>query len=364
MRNKLPRALVIDDNEVNAIILANMLELFGICVDQAESGMQAVQLIKDKEYGIIFVDHVMPGMNGVQTTKAIRGLPGCHAKTVIVALTSSITEEICGLYRQAGADEVCVKPLGLSELDDILKNRCPWLSLREMPGTNKNLASEGEAILIKSIIESISEIDYETGLHYAVGNPRHYADILKVSLKDIRACQALISQSYEKQQKKNLRIGIHNMKSVFANIGATELADLSSGMEQVVEKHEIDSLEIYFHHFVKRIGDFFEKLERAMEEYDCAVKANLPQVADGPALEKEEYEQRIANAIYYIRRFDYSAILEELEQLIRRGWPEHRQELELAMAEIKEYQYESSLYRLLGIKKEMEALSIPTEAEE
>ena len=106
MTDKLPKALVIDDNEVNTIVLANMLELFDIRVDQANSGMQAVQLLSDNEYGIIFVDHVMPKMDGVQTTEAIRSLPGCRAKAVIIALTSSTTEEICRLYQLAGADEV------------------------------------------------------------------------------------------------------------------------------------------------------------------------------------------------------------------------------------------------------------------
>lgn len=363
MTDKLPKALVIDDNEVNTIVLANMLELFDIRVDQANSGMQAVQLLRDNEYGIIFVDHVMPKMDGVQTTETIRSLPGSRAQTVIIALTSSITEEICRLYQQAGADEVYAKPLGLLELANILKNWCPWLSVREVPGMKDNSDSEEGDTLIKSIIDSISEIDYDTGLRYAVGNPRHYADILRVSLKDIRACQDLIIQGYEKRQKKNLRIGIHNMKSVFTNIGATELADLARGMEQVVAKQEIASLEIYFQHFIKRIGNFFEKLEQAMEKYDCIAEANLPRTMDCPRLEKEEYEQRIANAIYYIRRFDYAAILEELEQLINRGWAEHRQELERAMAETKEYQYESALYRLMNIKKEMEALSIPAEAD-
>lgn len=363
MTDKLPKALVIDDNEVNTIVLANMLELFDIRVDQANSGIQAVQLLRDNEYGIIFVDHVMPKMDGVQTTETIRSLPGCRSQTVIIALTSSTTEEICRLYQLAGADEVYAKPLGLLELANILKNWCPWLSVQEVPGANGNSVSEGGDILIKSIIDNISEIDYETGLRYAVGNPKHYADILRVSLKDIRACQDLIIQGYEKQQKRNLCIGIHNMKSVFTNIGATELADLARGMEQVVAKQEIASLEIYFQHFIKRIGYFFEKLEQAMEKYDSITGARLPCSMDCPVFEKDEYEQRIANAIYYIRRFDYAAILEELEQLIKRGRLEHRQELELAMAEIKEYQYESSLYRLMSIKKEMETNSIPAEAD-
>ena len=75
-------------------------------------------------------------------------------------------------------------------------------------------------------------------------------------------------------------------------------------------------------------------------------------------MSQDEYEQSILSTIYYIKRFDYSAILSELDLLIKRGKPEYKKELELALAEMKEYQYEHTLLRLTNIKKEMDRSTI------
>jgi CheY-like chemotaxis protein len=82
------KALIIDDNETNIVVLANMLRVYLIDVDQAKSGSDALELLKYAEYDLIFVDHIMPDMDGVQTTRAIRSLNN-NRKRVIFALTSS-----------------------------------------------------------------------------------------------------------------------------------------------------------------------------------------------------------------------------------------------------------------------------------
>jgi CheY-like chemotaxis protein len=337
-----------------------MLELFDISVDQANSGEQALELVKEKEYDIIFLDHVMPKQDGVQTTRAIRELEA-HNKNIIVALTSSITDEIRKQYLLSGANEVYSKPLGLMELAKIIKQWCPQLSVQEVSVLEKTMSDQEDDSLIKALVYEIKDINYCVGLRYAVGDTKNYVNILKVSLKDIGTCLKLIQQGFESKQLNDMRIGVHNMKSVFANIGAMELSDLARELEQMVLKLEITALDFCYHYFIKRVTVLYEKLEAAMINYDKICKElHLEELPSLP-MTREEYEQSLTNAIYYIKRFDYAAILEELEILIKRGWPEYLTELELAMAEIKDFQYESTLLRLAGIKKEMDQCVISAE---
>jgi hypothetical protein len=67
-------------------------------------------------------------------------------------------------------------------------------------------------------------------------------------------------------------------------------------------------------------------------------------------MSKEEYEQSLLNTIYYIKRFEYDAIMKELELLILRGFMEFKQELELALADIKDFDYEKALERIIKLK--------------
>ena len=152
--------------------------------------------------------------------------------------------------------------------------------------------------------------------------------------------------------------GLHNIKSVFANIGALELADLARDMEQLILKQGITNLKDHFHYFTTRISEFSYKLEKTLEKYDRLCREHLPAQMLSHLMTREEYEQSLMNAIYYIKRFDYAAILQELELMLKRGHPEYRMELELAMADIKGFQYENTLLRLLSIKKEMERMAI------
>ncbi|MDF2907641.1 MAG: response regulator receiver protein [Herbinix sp.] len=359
MKENIVQALVVDDNEVNTIVLANMLELFDINVDQANCGLQALTMVQDKEYDIIFLDHVMPKMDGVQTTKAIREL-AIHNKIIIIALTSSISDEIRKQYRKNGANDVYSKPLGLMELAAILKHWCPQLSVQEVSALEKTIRNNDDSV-IKALVYEINEIDYNVGLRYAVGDPKNYINILKVSLKDIKTCLNLVKHGFESRQPNIMHIGVHNMKSVFANIGAMELADLARDLEQVLPKQDILTLEFYYHYFTPRISDFYEKLEAALEKYN-KVEIRQEEIPSLP-MTGEEYEHSLTNAIYYIKRFDYVAILEELELLIKRGRPEYHTELKLALAELKDFQYENTLHRIAGIKKEMDQDAISAEAD-
>ena len=359
MKDNFMNALVVDDNEVNTLVLTHMLELFDIEVDQANSGMKALEMVYAKEYDVIFIDHVMPGKDGIQTTKAIREY-SFHNKQIIIALTSSITDTIRKQYQQVGANEVCSKPMGLIELSAILKQWCPRLLIQEITGAEQVVDKQEEASLIKRLLSEISEINYEVGLRYAMGDPINYINILKVSLKDIKTCSNLIFRGYANNQPKDMQIGAHNMKSVFANIGAMELVDIAREFEQTVLKTEIVTLKLSEHPFVKDVENIYDKLKTVIEQYDTINKELLHEELPNHPLTIEEYEQSLEKVIYYIKRFDYAAILELLELLIRQGLPECKTVMEHALAHIKDFQYEEALLLLTDIKKEMDRRAIST----
>ncbi|MFP3153462.1 ATP-binding protein [Lachnospiraceae bacterium ZAX-1] len=118
--------LVVDDNEINLIIAENTLLLYGGTVSLASSGAEAVELVKENDYDIVFMDHMMPEMDGVDATKIIRALSDEKFLLLpIVALTANVVGDVRDMFLQSGMTDFLSKPLEVNEIERVLKEWIP-----------------------------------------------------------------------------------------------------------------------------------------------------------------------------------------------------------------------------------------------
>ena len=121
--NKDFRALVVDDNELNINITVGMLKPYNIHIDCANSGYEAVQLVKENRYSVIFLDYMMPGMDGIATITEIRRLDIEYAKHVpVIALTACYFANIGKLFLENGFQDYLSKPINKNKLKSIIGN--------------------------------------------------------------------------------------------------------------------------------------------------------------------------------------------------------------------------------------------------
>lgn len=353
MRETQLKALVVDDNEVNTLVLAKMLELFNIHVDQIYSGEGAVLMFQEEEYDLVFVDHVMPEMNGMQTTERLRSIVNSKDTTAIFALTSHLTENLKSMYKEIGANDVFTKPLELSEIIIILKKWFPRLPVDEVSYNKEELDVHFEKLeLIRSSLKNIPEINYEEGLKYAIGNPVHYAHILKVSIKEIKSCNNRIIQSQRLESEEDLRIGLHNLKSLFSNIGAIELFEVTRSMYKLIRHDEFDKRKLKLPDYIIKIGSFIDRLENAINHYEeIGLLEEYEQEMEQYVMSEQEYEQCLSNTIYYIRSFEYDSIIKELQNLIHSCHKDMKKEFMEALEEIKDFNYDNAFERIMKIKE-------------
>ena len=123
------RVLIVDDNNINLIVASEIIKTYNIEPETAISGIEAISKIKNKNYDLIFMDHMMPGMNGVEATAAIRALD--IPQPAIVALTANAIIGMEDFYMQNGFDGYIAKPIDIDNLHTILEK---WLDTKNSLG--------------------------------------------------------------------------------------------------------------------------------------------------------------------------------------------------------------------------------------
>jgi len=127
--------LVVDDIEINLIIAEEILLIYGGNVSTATTGAQAVEMIKKNNYDIVFMDHMMPELDGVDTTRIIRALPGeKFQKLPIVALTANVVGDVRDHFMVNGMNDFLSKPMIQAEIERVLRE---WLPREKWSETNK-----------------------------------------------------------------------------------------------------------------------------------------------------------------------------------------------------------------------------------
>ncbi len=120
------RVLIVDDNEINLSVAEGLLtDLYGIACDLADSGAVALEMVAAADYTLIFMDHMMPDMDGIETTRRIRALGGKLAKIPIIALTANAVKGTREAMLASGIDDYLTKPIKVDELDAILARWIP-----------------------------------------------------------------------------------------------------------------------------------------------------------------------------------------------------------------------------------------------
>jgi CheY-like chemotaxis protein len=115
------RVIVVDDNKMNLKVAGKLLGLFGIKADMVGSGKEALQVLSEKEYDIIFLDHMMPEMDGIEVLREIKARKLISDKTEVIALTANAISGVREMYLSEGFDDYLSKPIEPAELEAILR---------------------------------------------------------------------------------------------------------------------------------------------------------------------------------------------------------------------------------------------------
>ena len=253
--------LITDDNEMNRKVASNLMRLFGITPDLCKSGAETIETMKKKHYDMLFLDHMMPEMDGIETLKILKEL-GLVDNTKVVALTANAVVGAREQYLDAGFDDYISKPIELSEMDKIFNK---YLSEEKVeapiaPEDNKikslNLDGLGMMDKLKSL-----DINVEEGISYCGDDEEFYIEIvndyIKAAPEKIEQLNALL----EEGDMKEYKVLIHSVKSSSKTIGCMSLFEKARDLEAAAASGNIDYVKTNHRSVVSEYKNLVEALE-------------------------------------------------------------------------------------------------------
>lgn len=124
--------LIVDDNETNLVVAQALLEPLHMNIDTAANGKEALQMVKEKRYHLIFMDHMMPYMDGVETTQFLRGMNGEYYQQVpIIVLTANAVVGAKETFIEAGMNDFVTKPINMKAICKIIRKWLPSELIKE-----------------------------------------------------------------------------------------------------------------------------------------------------------------------------------------------------------------------------------------
>jgi signal transduction histidine kinase/CheY-like chemotaxis protein len=240
------RVLVVDDVETNLYVARGLIAPYGLSVETAMSGFEAIDKVKDGLiYDIIFMDHMMPEMDGIEAAKIIRELG--YSKP-IVALTANALAGQAAIFMENGFDDFISKPIDIRQLNMVL---------------NKLVRDKYPAEVVEAARKQKDRLYSGDGQKKTLGS-----ELAEIFVRDAKKAIAAIDAVYLDKFRKDddisiFVINIHAMKSALANVGEMNLSADASILEQAGREKNINLI-------LSEIPSFLEMLHAIVEKLDPA----------------------------------------------------------------------------------------------
>ena len=255
----LGKVLIVDDVETNLYVAEGLLSPYGLQIETAINGYAALEkLERGGHYDIIFMDHMMPLLNGIETTKMIRerGYEGA-----VVALTANALVGNVEMFLQNGFDDFLSKPIDTMKLNAVLEK---WIPEEKQ---NKTIVFDSSQQQEQASQELIIEgINAKKGIAMSGGSIENYRRTLAVFQKDCKQKGEEIERSLKADDLQLYTIYVHAVKSAGANVGANKLSLMAGVLEEAGQKNDSAFIQKHNGLFLEELRSIAKNIEAALME--------------------------------------------------------------------------------------------------
>lgn len=303
------KVLVVDDNLINRKVARSFLQTYGLEITEAESGMEAIDLVHRTQFDIIFMDHMMPLMDGIEAVQKIRNDCGENGTLpVIIALTANAMEGVRETFLASGFQDFITKPLDRKAMHRVLLKWIPE-EKRIAGGSWINHLQSNNDMFRDVIIEGI-DTDEVAG-HYN-GSMDEYKELLTLYCLDGQRKLKVLKELWEEQDYEGYGIEVHALKSASANVGAMRLSSRAKEQEKAVNRKDLNFVD-------SRIYKLLTEYEEQLQHIQDYLNENRQEAADvqKKEIDKEELLQKLESALESLEDFQAKECAHKIEEILQ-----------------------------------------------
>ena len=247
--------LIVDDNDINRAIAKGVIEPLGMQVDLAASGAECIEKVRNFRYDIIFMDHMMPEMDGIEAAHIIKQRFPSYADVPIIALTANAAGDAREMFLREGMSDFIAKPISLRTITNKIRR---WLPSEKIIPVSK---SENKA-QPQRILPDIPELDLKSAMEL-MGSEKLLLNVIEQYYRSIDKNVAKINASYENGNTELLTIEFHSLKSTSKQIGANKLSQMAKDLETAGKNNN----NIYISENIEKFLDEYKTMKNVLSAY-------------------------------------------------------------------------------------------------
>ncbi len=285
--------LVVDDNPMNLMVFKSLIKQTLINIDTADDGDEGIVAAKRKKYDIIFLDHMMPGKDGIETLRIMKKQKDSpNLNTPVICLTANAISGAREKYIAEGFDDYLTKPIDPVKLEEMLLHLLPGELIKEPAEDGDDALSGGSGETPEELkaLEGQDLIDVKAGLNSS-GSPDAYMNLLNLFYSSIDSKADELNGLFNSEDFTNYTIKVHALKSSLRIIGALDLGEEAQALENAGKAGDTDYITDNHPSFLEKYLGFKELLRPV-----CGDNGNKDLPEADRELMKEVFDELLAAA--------------------------------------------------------------------
>ncbi len=306
------RILVVDDTPMNLNVFRGLLSRTKIQIDTAGGGDECIALFRRKHYDMIFLDHMMPDKDGIETLKEMKEITDSpNPETPVVCLTANAISGMREMYIDAGFDDYITKPIDPDRLESMLLQYLPKGKI----GPASDDDEEDDQYVIPDFLFKIEELDVNSGLIHC-GNRESYMITLKMYVDSAAKNTEEIERYWAARDLRNTTVKVHALKSTSRVIGALRLGDFAARLEKAGDVGDTETLD-------KELGSLLEQYRNLIAELEPLNAVSEEEGEDTrPLISEKDLNEAYTALSEFCDSFDYDSVVHIVESLEGYRFPE------------------------------------------
>ncbi len=374
------KVLVVDDEPMNRMVAEGILKDYQMKVQTAGSGMEALSICEKDNFDLIFLDHMMPGMDGVETLRHLRRMKSEAGEMTVIAFTANAVSNAREMFLKEGFDEFLPKPVEEQELERVLKKVLPKSKISFQPLEQGTAASgqlgedaagtDGRGAESKPALKQDARkeegtpregkvsgtvqnapgeaarleeagINTAEALSYCRNDWNFYLQLLEKFVADAPHKAEDIEGFYGNGDYDNYRIQVHSLKSTSRMMGADALSQMAKDLESAAKENDRAYIEAHHRELLEEYRKIAEKIREAVGGTDGAEPEGE---AGGTEISREEllgYQTELGGCFEAFEADRAQKLIADLENTVLEG-RSVRKMLETIKRDVEDFEYEAA----------------------